>query len=213
MDLCATDFLHTPLTNIRFQNVTWKKSEDNARYCLPIEDDPEQAGMENGDPLLDDTARYGAVADFYRQMKKRCRDEQNDAEASLWHYAEKEAFRKHLRNTKGKRFQRFYLWLYSLISCFGESPGRALWILLGLIFLLGVTTGFGALYLYDFAPAAITWEKTGKFLLTFFQYALFDKPKYTLPPGFAAFALFLSRLLIPIQAAIFAFALRNKLHR
>lgn len=38
-------------------------------------------------------------------------------------------------------------------------------------------------------------------------------PTYTLPPEFAALALFISRLLIPIQAAIFAFALRNKLHR
>jgi len=43
--------------------------------------------------------------------------------------------------------------------------------------------------------------------------ALQDKPTYTLPPGFAAVALLFSRLLIPIQAAILAFAVRNKLHR
>ena len=48
----------------------------------------------------------------------------------------------------------------------------------------------------------------------YFQYLLSIKPDWSPPVGISDnTALAFSRLLIPIQAAVFAFALRNKLHR
>lgn len=214
MDMSASDFLLTPLTNIRFQKVTWKKSEDNARYCLPIEDHPAQAGMGRFDELFKDGARYDAVSDFYRQMKKRNRDEQNDAEASLWHYAEKEAQLKHLEHTKPwLNFSRRILATYRAISRYGEDPRQAGEVLFYLLVMLFGILSFGGFHHLGKPPFDITSERVSNLFLTFAQYALFIKPTWTPPPIYDVFVLLFSRLLIPIQAAIFAFALRNKLHR
>lgn len=193
-----TDFLDCSLKNITFTNVGWHKHESEERFCIPI--------------IEENKAKLASVAEFYRQMKKRCRDEQNDAEASLWHYAEKETTRKHLRYTKDKPFKRFYYWLYYHISRYGEDPKQALLVLLMLATILGIFVILGA----AFAPEPSKDSKAldfGGVIHVFFQYLLFDRPSYDLNKFFAAPALLLSRLLIPIQAAIFAFALRNKLHR
>jgi len=192
------DFLNCPLKNITFTNVEWPKHPTEDRYCIPMESKP---------------SKLPAVADFYRQMKKRCRDEQNDAEASLWHYAEKEALLKHHRLGKPRSIQRWILESYRIISRYGEDPWQALKVLGWLMGMLALTVGLGALSFHGFDGTAITLERTGKFMHSFLQYALLDKPTYPIPTGFAVAALLLSRLFIPIQAAIFAFALRNKLHR
>jgi len=146
-------------------------------------------------------------------MKRKCRDEQSDAEASLWHYAEKEAQLKLHRLEKPNSFQRWMLESYRLISRYGEDPWQALRVLGVLAAVLATAIVLGALWGKPFAFSDISQDRFNKFALTFAQYALLDKPTYQIHPAFAALALFLSRLLIPIQAAIFAFALRNKLHR
>ncbi|MFZ5427290.1 MAG: pentapeptide repeat-containing protein, partial [Thermodesulfobacteriota bacterium] len=193
------DFIHCPLKDVTFTNIEWPRHYKEDRYHLPIEDN--------------DNINKKAVADFYRQMKKRSIDEQNQAEASFWHFAEKEAFRKHLKASKDKLLLRFYTGTYRFISHYGESPTRALVVLAGLLALLAVVVALGGFAIHGIKPPAFYSERLGKFFLTFGQYALLTTPTYTLPPGYAAIALVISRLFIPIQAAIFGFALRNKLRR
>lgn len=215
MNMSASDFLHTPLTNIKFQNVKWE-NYPGVRYCLPIEDNPEQAGIDWNDRLFKDRpARYAAVAEFYRQMKKRSRDEQNDPEASRWHYAEKEVQLKLHRLEKPLSFERWMVEAYRVISRYGEDPWQALTFLGYLLVALFYCLSIGSIPLLGELPAEISWNKVDKFFHCYFQYILFvPKPDWSPPVGiFDAIALLISRLLIPIQAAIFAFALRNKLHR
>lgn len=197
-ELTDCDFLNTPLTHIIFQSSEWKINNELKRYKISAENDD---------------SRLDSVIVFYRAMKKRTRDEQNDTEASHWHHAEKDAQLKFHRTVNPWSFQRWMLEIYRVISRYGEDPWQACKIFFILMALLALATGIGALYLHSFSPDAVTWERTGKFALTFSQYALLVTPTYTLPSGFAAAALLLSRLLIPIQAAILAFAIRNKLHR
>jgi len=154
-----------------------------------------------------------SVAEFYRQMKKRNRDEQNDAEASLWHYAEKEVQLKLHRIEKPYSFQRVMLEIYRIISRYGEDPCQAGEVLFYLLVVLFGILSFGGFHHLGNPPFDITSERVSNLFLTFAQYALFIKPTWTPPPVYDVFALLFSRLLIPIQAAIFAFALRNKLHR
>lgn len=213
MDMFSVDLINIPINNIRFQNVKWKKSLDESRYYLPIEDNPEHTGIQHGDTFLNDALRYSAVSEFYRQMKKRCRDEQNDAEASLWHYAEKEVQLKLHRLEKPYSFQRFMLEIYRAISRYGEDPRQAGEVLFYLLVVLFSILAFGGFHHLGKPPFDITSERVSNLFLTFVQYALFIKPIWTPPPVYDVFALLFSRLLIPIQAAIFAFALRNKLHR
>jgi len=193
------DLTNCPLENVTFTNIAWPQSDKEDRYHLPIQDN------KNTD--------IKAVADFYRQMKKRSIDEQNQAEASFWHFAEKEAFRKHLKASKDKFLLRFYISTYRFISHYGESPTRALVVLAGLLAVLAAVVALGGFAIHGIKPTDFYLERVGKFFLTFGQYALLTTPTYTLPPGYAVIALVISRLLIPIQAAIFGFALRNKLRR
>lgn len=192
------DFLNCPLKNITFTNVEWPRHPTEERYCIPMESKP---------------SKLPAVADFYRQMKKRCRDEQNDAEASLWHYAEKEAQLQHHRLEKPNSFQRWMLETYRIISRYGEDPWQAAKVLLLLLFALLCALAFGAAAKIGGPPFPLSIDGFGKLGLAFAQYALFIKPDWSPPAFYDIAALLLSRLLIPIQAAIFAFALRNKLHR
>lgn len=239
------DFLNCPLKNITFTNVEWPRHPTEDRYCIPMEAKP---------------SKLPAVADFYRQMKKRCRDEQNDAEASLWHYAEKEATLKLLqlnpdatwaacrnsitdafkasrsadtnpnvpsgllntckevfsndtvKKTTSATFSRVLLEVYRIISRYGEDPKQAILVLLVLAAALLCVVLAGAAFAPSPADPAKALDASRTFHV-FFQYLLLDRPSYDIQPIFAGLALLLSRLLIPIQAAIFAFALRNKLHR
>ena len=107
------------------------------------------------------------------------------------------------------------LGIYRVISRYGEDPWQALTFLGYLLAALFFALILGSIPLLGPLPADITWGKVDKFFHCYFQYILFiPKPDWSPPVGiFDAIALLISRLLIPIQAAIFAFALRNKLHR
>lgn len=254
------DFLYTDISNITFSDAQWSRHITSERYEIAAEYEAMHANHATLSPYENSDQLLNAVVIFYRQMKKKCRDEQNDAEASLWHYAEKEVslrqlqtssvasysnfsatiistFNRHnnerddpnllrmywaiargiindnnVRESTSACFHRLLLTTYRTISRYGEDPKQALLILLFLASVLAVLVLLGSVFApepSDNAKALDAWRT----FHVFFQYLLLDRPSYELNPFFAALALLLSRLLIPIQAAIFAFALRNKLHR
>lgn len=197
LDLNHIDLIGTPLNNIWFQELICPRATNEERYKIPQEDDNKQ--------ML-------KVADFYRQMKRHYKDRQNDTEASLWHFAEKESQLQHYKINKTSKFLETFLKLYRFSSRYGESPLRAAITLSLLLLLLFLCLTGGVLYKYNYS-IVFSWSCIGKFFLTFFQYALLIKPDWEPPSIFAILALVVSRLLIPIQAALFGFALRNRFMR
>jgi len=190
--------LNISLAKITFTNVNWG---------------PLPQITSHNDTIALSRHKHRATIEFYRQMKKRCRDEHNDAEASKWHHAEKESQLLLLCTDRPCSFQRFTLEIYRFISRYGEDPRQALVVLLFLAVVLAFFMAAGAFSKYGPPPVDISPERVSNFVHVFSQYILFIKPDWTPPPVYDAACLFISRLLIPIQAAIFGFALRNKLHR
>lgn len=197
LDLNHVDLIGTPLNNIWFQDLFCPRATQEERYKIPQED------------TTDNTLR---VADFYRQMKRHYKDRQNDTEASLWHFSEKETQLKHYTEKKSSKFLEATLRLYRFSSRYGESPLRAATTLLLLLTSLISCIALGILYKFG-NSLIFSWSCVGKFFLTFFQYALLIKPDWEPPALFAILSLIISRLLIPIQATLLGFALRNRFMR
>lgn len=197
LDLEKVNLLGTPLTNIWFQSLECPKSKNEYRYQIPQEDMPDM---------------YQQANDFYRQMKRHHKDRQNDAEASLWHFSEKEAQLKHYQSRTDNRFLLTMLKAYRISSRYGENPLQAMKVLSWLLLALFACLLCGVLVQYGSA-LVVTQDHVAKFLLTFSQYTLLLRPDWTPPKGFEILTLIISRLFIPIQAALLAFAIRNKFMR
>lgn len=187
-------FVHTSFDKLNFSNITWPINE-HGYICHNTE--------------IDDSL----AIEFYRHQKRTNIAMNNSTEASFWHIAEKHSQLNTLREHHDKTLLRASLEAYRFISFFGESPGRALQILLLLMFILACTMFLGSMAIKGKGHFTFTFEAASNFILAFTQFILLDKPGYYMHPLATSAALFFSRLLIPIQAAIFAFALRNKLHR
>lgn len=211
IDLHNAIFLFTDLDKIKFHNVKWQLSPNGARLISPIEsnlDGNSDQDLRNIDEeILQDTIN------FYRQMKKKARDNSDDEEASLWHYSEKEMVLRRLQTYDKRPFHKKILQTYKITSRYGEDPRQAAEVLAYLLLLLLATLALGGLNALGEPPYNITAAHIANGFRIAAQYTLFMKPDWSPPALFDFIAIFLSRLLIPIQAAIFAFALRNKLHR
>lgn len=211
IDLHNAIFLFTDLDKIKFNNVKWQLSPDGARIISPVESNLKgnlDKNLRNIDEeILQDTIN------FYRQMKKKARDNSDDEEASLWHYSEKEMVLRRLQTYDKRPFHKKILQAYKITSRYGEDPRQAAEVLVYLLLLLLATLALGGLNALGEPPYNVTAAHISNGLRVAAQYALFMKPDWSPPAFFDFIAILLSRLLIPIQAAIFAFALRNKLHR
>ena len=117
------------------------------------------------------------------------------------------------RLSKPLSFQRLVLEAYRYLSRYGEDPRQAAEVLFYLFVLLSGVLALGGFEQLGQPPYAITGKQVSGFFLSLTQSAFFIKPAWTPSAVFDALALFISRLVIPIQAAIFGIALRNKLHR
>ncbi|MGE4424510.1 MAG: pentapeptide repeat-containing protein [Pseudodesulfovibrio sp.] len=208
--------------NIHFVNASWDK---NGHIETCTEDEP---------------GKLQLTRDFYQRMKAKYKAENNEYEASKWHIAEKEAqlkllggaiqplrelvrqvadsggvkalwkaltrqpdktffsaferCLKPLSNAVAERLTFRALWLYKYSSGYGERPARAL-------FWLGVLVGISVLFPGDMRGYIPLMKQV------------------TPPEALAKASLFQSfgrigwQLLISIQAALFAFALRNNFRR
>ena len=179
-----------------------------------------------------DIGEIKKVEILYRRLKQKYVDEHNWPEVSNWHYGEKEMLRKQtswfeLFFIEKKIFTLDFLNkipkkltydLYWLSSGYGEMPVRA-----------GITLGcliFGIsffMYLSGFEPSPNTpaWVKDLKdyyklfvHVLNTLQYITFLKEPIFKPASlFGEYLVLFSRILIPIQTALFVLAIRNRFGR
>lgn len=210
-DLYNCIFFNTDVTDISYLSSCWPIVK--SRPKIAAEDE------------LEDLEH---VKDFYQRMKRKYKQEHDEAKVSQWHWAEKEAELAIMARDKRVSFTRVALWLYRLSSRFGEDAARAGVLLGWLVAFVGLLLVFGgiadgqATVRIETWPWTWTWsgamlEKIGILLKTLLLNLLLVtpdsipfKPVHELA---GAAVLFLTRLLIPIQAALFAFALRNRFRR
>lgn len=192
------------LSNIHFIDAPWEK---NGRIKASTED-------------LEDKLQL--TRDFYQRMKAKYKAENNEYEASKWHIAEKEAQRKLLRNNGESKFLRLGLSLYRWSSRFGEDPVLAGKWLVGFVALVWLFLGLGGVsdgqQLIQGPTCPNTWEcisNFGTIFMTLFKNVmLFKVVEFTPQYGWiGGVVLIMTRLIIPLQAALFAFALRNRFRR
>lgn len=144
-------------------------------------------------------------------MKAKYKAENNEYEASKWHIAEKEAQLKLLAQKKDERFNWFMLWLYKLVSGFGENPGRAFGVLASLLVvpllfcIMDIEANFFGLifHSHQVAEPMVRWLK----------FVPLTRAITGAEPGYLRTLMFFWQLLITLQAALFAFALRNNFRR
>ncbi len=159
------------------------------------------------------------LEEIYRRLKKISRDNNDEILASAWHYKEKEMLRKRLHHenkwTSPKTlFLRALNNIYWAISGYGEEPLRAFVFL----FLFIACPLLMALYFGPFYQIIQSGElvNTNKHLVSCWLWYL---PLTKVPLDGAIISDWnyfwkgAFNILITIQAALFAFALRNKLRR
>ena len=163
---------------------------------------------------------YEKVEDLYRQLKQKNKEDHNEPLVSKWHFREKEVFRK--KSLWRRRNPLSFTNLYWAFSGYGERPLRAMIMLLAL--LAGITTLMNLECLGIISPSGETikgfsWSlnlrKLGLCLKNTFEYSLFIKtPKFEAASTLGGIILLLTtKILIPLQGALFAFSLRNKFRR
>lgn len=228
----SVKFIATDLSNILFEYCRWpqKSTLFKLRTSDALFEEKEvdecfwQSNLKNKFFKYSKFAKeYGMVGDIYRQLKQQFKERHNEAEASKWHYREKEMFRK------GKMCRRYnplsFSNLYWFFSGYGERPIRAgvmlSFLLISCTFLmniLGLTASasdvYGVTNIQGFS-STLDLSKFWLLVQNTAQYALFVKNPYfvaTTLLGEMSLLVF-TRLLIPIQATLFVFSLRNKFRR
>lgn len=166
--------------------------------------------------------RINSVQSLYRALKRKYKEEHNEYEVSNWHYGEKEMFRK---GSFWRRSLPSISTLYWFSSGYGERPVRAGLMLIVLIPGLTLLLNFFGieanqinndnLKIIQGFSGNFDLKRFGLLIFTTFQYILFVKvPDYVPYTYFGnIIVLFFSKLIIPLQAALFALAVRNRFRR
>jgi len=133
-DISRLSLLRAPIESMRFIDCIWPESKGRkVVYDARKVDDKGYFKLSN---VTDDSSfsdedtppEPGRLADLFRRLKKVARAEADEPLASDWHYAEKEMQRLDAKQNKRSWFA-LGLWLYKLVSGYGESPSRAgLWL-------------------------------------------------------------------------------------
>jgi hypothetical protein len=228
-DLSRVSLLDAPIDSLRFISCTWPQCRGiNAVYdarrvegrgYLPLDKLPNPHPIEK-------QHQPGKLSDLFRALKKKAKEEHDEALAGDWHYHEKEMQRINHRYGLSKLKGRMGRWwgdlgmflmlqIYKSTSGFGESPGLALaWLLILVLapilpWLYGLT-GFDLMP--DFAP--IAWWSNEVFPGEPLRYLPLIKhsPDDTLSRGTKLW-MGLWQALIYLQTAWAGLALRNKMRR
>ena len=162
---------------------------------------------------------------LYRRLKEKYTAEKDNVLISEWHYGEKEMFRKKIR---ARRYLGLSL-LYWASSGYGERPVRAGMVLLGFIISLSLLLAIAGLEPLnlpgrpDYGVEAIeglsgllniTLKQFKALVLNTLQYATFRREPIFVPVNITGgYLKFLSHILIPLQAALFGLAVRNRFRR
>jgi uncharacterized protein YjbI with pentapeptide repeats len=205
LNLKNVSFLDTDLKRVDFINCTWH--EKNGRKILY---DEIKLFKEKKDK--DFKNKIKKVEILYRKLKQKYKEEHNEPEVSNWHYGEKEMQRK--SSLFRRYFPLSFFNLYWLSSGYGERPLRAGIVLILLILIMSALFGLTGLKPNDGCVIKIKeWNDilNSDYLKATLQYATFDpKPDFMPVNGFLKIV---AKLLIPLQAALFALAVRNRFRR
>jgi hypothetical protein len=207
-------FVDTDMRKLDFVNCVWiQKGGWKLLYDEPV-------ALNEHDPALKKRLMR-KVETLYRKLKQKYKEEHDEMEVSNWHYREKEMQRK----SSSSILMRVFLNLYYVASGYGENPARALLML----FFFIVSTSF-LLMLFGLSPVdseskiidvmIVQWPHNVDFTKMFivfsdvFKYATFQKD-YMLQPIslIGQFIKIFAQIIIPIQAALMALAIRNKFRR
>ena len=195
VDISLCSFLNTDIRKFDLIYCTYPKARGNdVLYDESLIDWNSAPEIRKG--------RIIRVQELYRKLKQKYQDEHNAPSASLWHINEKEMFRH--ENTFRLEFPFSFTNLYRLLSGYGEVPERAMVWLLAFLF-----AGFMILTFHNIALPNPLGETTSMMI----DYITFKKPD-NMPTGFwGGFLKVWFRLVVPLQAALFGFALRNRFRR
>jgi hypothetical protein len=161
-------------------------------------------------PTKEMKEKLAPVRAIYNKFKLKHKNESNEAEASAWHYSEKE-MRWGITGLLPNPLEFLFLWLYRVSSRYAEAPLRAFIVLMLLLF--GLSMGLDAA---GMEPLEGHETKTGLWyvMVSTFKYATFQKDYYHLPANIWGEILRLAtQVLIPLQTALFALAVRNRFRR
>ncbi|NDV23827.1 pentapeptide repeat-containing protein [Desulfovibrio sp. JC022] len=231
-DLSNLKLTETNIESFQFTECTWPTI--NGRKAIY----DEKIALES-----DQTPDYLKLEEIYRRLKKIARQNNDEMQTSAWHYKEKEMMRKRLRQENGPGviekiaakacaclpcdiertkekfsklltltekqrtpFLRFLNSAYWIVSGYGEEPLRAgIWML---IFILG------AILPAFFGPEVNQVTNTlSDFIKGWMWYMPLMKVSDVDATGWNYLFKAIFNVTISIQAALFAFALRNKLRR
>jgi uncharacterized protein YjbI with pentapeptide repeats len=230
VDLKRVSFLDSDLRKVDFRNCTFPKLDRNTRVlydelivCNKVSVDKEEESEEpHGSESVAEKERdkIERVEILYRRLKQKYLDERDYGQASEWHLREKEMWKK---RTGIREFLPFiFLRLYNISSGYGEKPGRALLFLLLIICATIWLFSICGMSVIGTQPGEnqIKWpsntdlNKTGQLFVSVFQYLTFQKDVLLKPINLGGeFVKLLSQILIPIQAALFGLAVRNRFRR
>jgi hypothetical protein len=117
-----SNFIYSSSSIDKIDFISCKWPQDNGRNIIPTNIKTEVKGID----------KLKLTEDIYRRLKRKARLDNNELLASDWHYGEKRMLEKRLW-TEAPALTWFTLWLYRHISDYGESPEKALWVLLSFI--------------------------------------------------------------------------------
>jgi uncharacterized protein YjbI with pentapeptide repeats len=228
VDLTRVSFLDSDLRKVDFRNCTFPKLGRNTRVLydenklvvdnkVSVDKDEEDEALNGSISVAEEIER---VEILYRRLKQKYLDERDYRQASEWHVREKEMWKK--RTGIGEFLSFIFLWLYDISSGYGEKPGRALAFLGGMILATACLFSIFGMSTMGAQPGGsqINWHnvtdlnKDLQLLLSVLQYLTFQKDISLRPINQAGeWVRVLSQILIPLQAALFGLAVRNRFRR
>jgi len=201
VDMTNVHLFNSPIESFNFICCKWPNSNDHQH----VSDHPYLKPRE--------------LEDIYRRLKKSAKQNNDELVASQWHWQEKEMC---LNVLKGEatpsvrdRFLKMMLEIYRQISGYGEEPLQALGFLF--LFTIAPLFLFGGLKLFETGIhfTSIDWKEVVNVTSCWFQcmpLAKVSASSINLTNG-QKWICWLSQIVITLQAALFAFSLRNKLRR
>lgn len=204
VNLSKTRFLWTDLRKVQLVDVNWCRGKSRGRNKIFDEASPDPE-TKNFD--------YPLIAQVYKRLRANYEENLNYAEAGDFHIGEMEMRRKGEKNP----FNKAVIWLYKLISNYGESYWRPLgWIALLLLVFPFLYT-FAGIVQYTQIDGSQSVEKLKDYWSSFtYSLSVFslvrERPYHTIN-NLGHFFAILESIFSPVLIAFFLLALRRRFKR
>lgn len=197
------NFFDTDLYKFNFYCCEWNKDKDGIS-CL----------FDATHSSADDLKKQELV---YRSLRKIALDNRDEIMASDWHYQEKKTCRKRLQSSQDKSIDQKVLALffavYELCSGYGERPAKGIACIGYLVASMLVLLSVSRLMSGEVSCTSLDATFFREVLHAWLKMILFMTPQKWNENVFYFMALFVSRILLPVQVTLFTLSLRNKLRR